>query len=99
MARSQSGCGGWPLPIRRGECFSCRRKLPHTHRNERHRVVAEDVDHLDRHGVAPWPVIGMQGGCQFQAAVLASAETLPFVLKDIAAGSTLLELNFSRNCN
>ena len=71
MARSQSGCGGWPLPIRRGECFSGRRKLPRAHWNERHRVVAENIDHFDSHGVAPWPVVGMLGGCQFKCAVLA----------------------------
>ena len=59
------------MPIRQGECFSGRRKLPHPHWDEHHRVVAENIDHFDSHSVAPWPVIGMQGGCQFKCAVLA----------------------------
>ena len=59
------------MPIRRGECFRCRRELPHVHRHKRHRIVTENVDHFDSHSVAPWPVIGMQGGCQFKCAVLA----------------------------
>ena len=61
---------------------------PHTHRHQRHRIVAEDVNHLDRHRVAPRPVIAVLGGDQLQLAA-AGAEALPCVLEDVATGSVL----------
>lgn len=33
--------------------------LPHIHRNERHRVISENVDNLHRDCVATWPVVGV----------------------------------------
>ncbi|MDQ2774963.1 MAG: hypothetical protein M3Y57_08605, partial [Acidobacteriota bacterium] len=66
--------------------FVGHKALTHVDWDESHGVVSEDVDHFDGYGVAARPVIGVEGGRQFQAAVLAGAEALPFVLEDIAAG-------------
>jgi hypothetical protein len=58
----------------------------HMYRHQRHRIVAEDVNHLHRHSVAPRPVVAVLGSGQFQ---LAAAEALPCVLEDVATGSVL----------
>ena len=43
-------------------------------------------------GVAARRFVGVLGGGQFQVAVLAGAEALPFVLEDVAAGPAFLEI-------
>jgi hypothetical protein len=60
--------------------------------NQTHRVVTEDIDDLDADDVAARAFVAVFGADQFDLAVLARAETLPFVLEDIAAGAALLVL-------
>ena len=67
----------------------------HIHRHKRHGVVAEDVDDFHGHGVAAGIGVGMRRGGEFQIAVLAGAEALPFVFEDETAGPAFLVLQFT----
>ena len=56
--------------------------LPHAHVHDRHRVVAENVHHLDR-DLSPPRLALVEDAFQFQRAVLLRAEALPLVLEDV----------------
>ena len=63
-----------------GSCQLC-----HTaHLHDRHRVIAEDVHHLDR-DLAPPRRAFVKDALQFQRPVLLRAEALPLVLEDVIA--------------
>src|SRR5579863_8109545 len=68
-----------------GKCGS-RGTVSDLHPYDLCRVVAEDIDDLDGHGLASWRGVGMRGADQFQGAVPARAERLPLVLEDVAPG-------------
>ncbi len=68
--------------------------LPHIHWHKSHSIVAEDIDHFHGHGVAAGLGVGVRRGDEFQVAVFASAETLPFVFEDVAAGPAVFKFRF-----
>ena len=76
----------------RGGVSAETRLLTDGHRHERHRVVAEDVDHLHGDRVAPGCSYVCWRRRQFELAVLAGPEALPLVLEDVGAGPTFLEV-------
>ena len=67
------------------------RFFPHAHLHNRHRVIAEDVHHLDR-DLAPPRRAFVEDALQFQRAVLLRAEGLPLVLEDVIARPDLLPI-------
>jgi len=71
--------------------------LPHIHRHQDHRVVAEDVDYLHGPGIAARLDVGVRRRDEFQLTVLAGAEALPFVLEDVAAGPAFFERALTLN--
>ena len=54
------------------------------HLDHLRRVVAENVDHLDRDGDAALALVDVRRAGQFERAVAAGAEALPLVLENVA---------------
>ena len=67
--------------------------LTYIHRNQRHSVIFEDVDDFDGDGAAAGCWVGVGDGFEFQAAVFAGAEALPFVFEDVVAGPLFFEVD------
>lgn len=65
----------------------------HDHRHERHRVVAEDINHLYGNGVPTRSGISVEHGNEFQLSVLPSAKALPFIFKKVVAGPSIFDLD------
>ncbi len=78
--RSDNACAGH---------YRCAPFLPsvlsYLHVNNRHRVVAEDIDHLHRE-LAPSRFAFVKDAFQLQRPVFLQTETLPLVLKDVIPG-------------
>jgi len=66
---------------------------PHRHRHEAHGVIGKNINHIYGDGVAAGLRVGVAGGGQFQVTILAGAEALPFILKNVSPGPALLEIH------
>ena len=65
--------------------------LTNAYGNQRHRVIAENVDHFHGYGIPTRPVICVHHGGKFQVPVLAGAEALPLIFENIATGPAVFK--------